>query len=60
MYKTFVIDYNPQTAKMAEAVEKKANEIAGAGFKVLSFSVTNSGKVIILAESASVVPEEKA
>ena len=60
MYKTFVIDYNPQTAKMAKAVEKKANESAGAGFKVLSFSVTNSGKAIILAESASVVPEEKA
>lgn len=51
MYKTFVIDYSPQTSKMAEAVEEKANEIAGAGFEVLSFSVTNSGKAIILAEA---------
>lgn len=57
MYKTFVIDYNPQTARMAEAVEEKANEIAGAGFKVLSFSVTNSGKAIILAESSDTSPE---
>ena len=47
MYKTFVIDYNPQTARMAEAVEEKANEIAGAGFEVLSFSVTNSGRRIV-------------
>lgn len=51
MYKTFVIDYSLQTSKMAEAVEEKANEIAGAGFEVLSFSVTNSGKAIILAEA---------
>lgn len=58
MYKTFVIDYNPQTAKMAEAVEGKANEIAEAGFKVLSFSVTNSGKAIVLAESVSAGQEE--
>ncbi|MDD6298200.1 hypothetical protein [Hornefia butyriciproducens] len=57
MYKTFVIDYNPQTARMAEAVEEKANEIAGAGFKVLSFSVTNSGKAIILAETSDTSPE---
>ncbi|SDE83590.1 hypothetical protein SAMN04487889_1056 [Eubacterium pyruvativorans] len=28
MYKTFVIDYNPQTAKMAEAVEGKAIVLA--------------------------------
>ncbi|MDY5423876.1 hypothetical protein ACQQ9V_07840 [Hornefia butyriciproducens] len=57
MYKTFVIDYNPQTARMAEAVEEKANEIAGAGFEVLSFSVTNSGKAIILAETSDTSPE---
>lgn len=57
MYKTFVIDYNPQTARMAEAVEEKANEIAGAGFEVLSFPVTNSGKAIILAETSDTSPE---
>ena len=57
MYKTFVIDYNSQTTRMAEAVEEKANEIAGAGFEVLSFSVTNSGKAIILAETSDTSPE---
>ncbi len=57
MYKTFVIDYNPQTARMAEAVEEKANEIAGAGFEGLSFSVTNSGKAIILAETSDTSSE---
>jgi hypothetical protein len=35
---------------MAEEIEKKANELAQNGYKVLSFSITNSGKAIILAD----------
>jgi hypothetical protein len=50
MYKTFVIGYNPKAHKMAEEIEKKANELAQNGYKVLSFSITNSGKAIILAD----------
>jgi hypothetical protein len=51
MYKTFVIGYNPKAHKMAEEIEKKANELAQDGYKVLSFSITNSGKAIILADN---------
>ena len=46
----FVIGYNPKAHKMAEEIEKKANELAQNGYKVLSFSITNSGKAIILAD----------
>jgi hypothetical protein len=51
MYKTFVIDYHPQAVKMAASLEEKANAIAEDGFRVLSFSITNSGKAIILAQT---------
>jgi predicted phosphoribosyltransferase len=61
MYKTFVIGYNPKAHKMAEEIEKKANELARDGYRVLSFSITNSGKAIILADDGkdSTSPEEK-
>lgn len=44
------MDYNPKTDKMAEELEKKANELAAEGWKVVSFSITNSAKAIIIAE----------
>lgn len=50
MYKTFVIGYHPKTETMAEELEKKANELANSGLRIVSFSVTNSGKGILLAE----------
>lgn len=54
MYKTFVIGYNPIAQNMAEEIEKKSNDLARDGYSVLSFSITNSGKAIILA-----VPEDR-
>ena len=53
MYKAFVINYSPSTNKMATLIERSANEIAGKGFEVVSFSITNSGKAIILAKVAN-------
>ena len=50
MYKTFVINYSPSTNKMATLIERSANEVAGKGFEVVSFSITNSGKAITLAK----------
>ena len=50
MYKTFAIEYSPSTNKMATLIERSANEIAGKRFEVVSFSITNSGKAIILAK----------
>ena len=50
MYKTFVVGYYPKANAMAAALEKKANEVKQQGYNVLSFSITNSGKAILLTE----------
>lgn len=50
MYKTFVVGYYPKANDMAAALEKKANEVKQQGYNVLSFSITNSGKAILLTE----------
>ena len=54
-YKTVVLKYNPRARKMAEEVEKAANEYAGKGWKLVTFSVTLSAKAILVFE----IPEEK-
>ena len=47
-YKTVVIDYAPKAKKMAEAVEKTANEQVQDGWKLLIFSSTNTAKAILV------------
>ena len=47
-YKAIVIDYAPKAKKMAAAIEEKANEMAGAGWELLTLSVTNSAKAILV------------
>lgn len=47
-YKTVVIDYAPKAKKMAEAVEKTANEQVQDGWKLLTFSITNTTKAILV------------
>lgn len=54
-YKTVVLKYNTRAEKMAEEVEKAANEYAEKGWKLISFSVTLSAKVILVFE----VPDAK-
>ena len=49
-YQTIVLGYNPVAKKMAKAVEDAANEYAQKGWKLLSFSVTLSGKGILVFE----------
>lgn len=58
MYKTFVIDYSPRAEKMATLLEEKANEAEEAGCEVVSFSITNSGKAIMLAKTSN-DPQER-
>ena len=48
MYKTIVIDYAPKAKKMAAAIEKTANERAQDGWELVTFSVTNSAKAILV------------
>ena len=54
-YKTVVLKYNPHAKKMAEEVEKTANEYAEKGWKLITFSVTLSAKAILVFE----VPDAK-
>lgn len=54
-YKTVVLKYNPLAEKMAEEVEKAANEYAEKGWKLITFSVTLSAKAILVFE----VPDAK-
>lgn len=54
-YKTVVLKYNPRARKMAEEVEKAANEYAEKGWKFVTFSVTLSAKAILVFE----LPEER-
>lgn len=47
-YKTIVIDYVPKAKKMAAAIEQTANQRAQAGWELVTFSVTNSAKAILV------------
>lgn len=51
-YKTVVLDYHPKAKKMAEAIEKAANDMAKDHWEFLTFSVTNSAKAILVFRSA--------
>ncbi len=48
IYKTIVIDYAPKAKKMVEAIEVAANEYAKQGYELVSFSITNSAKAILI------------
>ena len=47
-YKTIVVDYTPKAKKMAAAIEKAANEYAQNGWELVTFSLTNSAKAILV------------
>lgn len=47
-YRTVVIDYIPKTKKMAVAVEDTANKYVEKGWELVTFSVTNSAKAILV------------
>lgn len=51
-YKTIVIDYAPKAKKMAAAIENTANEKAQDGWELVTFSVTNSAKAILVVPRA--------
>ncbi len=49
-YKTVVLKCNPRAKKMAEEIEKNANEYFEKGWKLLTFSITPSAKAILVFE----------
>ena len=56
-YKTIVTDYAPRAKKMAAAIEKNANEKAQEGWELVTFSVTNSCKAILVFRVPDVAPQ---
>ena len=58
-YKTVVIDYAPKAKKMAAAIENTANEKAQDGWELVTFSVTNSAKAILVFRALDTVPQEQ-
>lgn len=54
-YKTIVIGYAPKAKERAAAIERTANERAQEGWELITFSVTNSDKVILLFHVPNVV-----
>ena len=47
-YKTLVINYAPKTKEMAAAVEAEANRMAAEGYCLVTMSITNSAKAILV------------
>lgn len=60
IYKTIVIDYASKAKKMAEAIEKNANEMVQAGWELVTFSVTPSAKAILLFRMPEDAPQDDA
>lgn len=48
MYKTVVIGYSPFANNMASKVEEKANEMLKLGYELVTFSITNSCRAILV------------
>lgn len=48
MYKTVVIDYSPKADNMAQKVEEKANEMLENGYELVTMSITETAKAILV------------
>ena len=48
IYKTIVTNYVPRAKKMADEIEQVINEKAKDGWELVTFSVTNSCKAILV------------
>lgn len=46
--KTVVVAYEPRAKKMAKQIEATANEMEQMGYEFLTFSITESGKAILV------------
>ena len=58
-YKTIVIDCAAKAKKLAAAIEKTANERAEDGWELVTFSVTNSAKAILVFRTPEEAPQEQ-
>lgn len=47
-YMTVVLPYSPMAPKMAEAIENEANFQSENGYELVSFSINNSARAILV------------
>lgn len=57
-YKAIVIDYGPKASKMAAVIEETANEYAQKGWELVTFSITNTAKAILVFRVPEETPQE--
>lgn len=48
VYKTIVIEYSPKADVMAQKIEETANEMLEKGYELITMSVTNFAKAILV------------
>lgn len=48
MYKTVVIEYSSKADTLASKIEQKANEMDKNGYGLITFSITNSAKAVLV------------
>ena len=59
MYKTVVLSYKPIAEHMAEQIEKSANEMYEQGYELVTVSITNSAKAIVVYKKIAQKDSEK-
>lgn len=57
VYKAIVVDYKPKAKNMAAAVEKASNEMSVDGWELVTFSVTNSAKAVLVFRGSDEISE---
>ena len=60
IYQTICIGDAHKTKKLAAAIEKTANELAQTGWELVTFSVTDSAKAILVFRAPDGVRQEEA
>lgn len=53
MYKTVVIEYSPKADTMAKKIEEKSNEMLEDEYELVTMSITNSAKAILVFKKSS-------
>lgn len=56
-YKIVVVNHEPKAKSMAAAVEAKANEMAAQGYELVTMSITNSSKAILVFKTEAEMPD---
>ena len=59
MYRTVAAGYAPEAGEMAAEIERAANEYARKGWELVTFSVTNSAKAILVFRTPETEPQEQ-